>query len=937
MKKKFLSRSISSALIALAASSAGMVQAQDIIKNGDFTDGYSPWEAPGWWADGDGVSDVDNQQRFCVEVTKLGTETWGAQLRQSGLTYVEGETYDISLTAWSSTAMEVGMTASDESSDYVWIFGETLNIDSPLSGNGQDFSFSTVASAGSVDEGKLSFLLGAGVVPVGETICFDNIVVDGPELAEPVDTTVKIRINQIGYLPYASKKAVYKTADGASNFSEARTWSLMKDNAVVATGKTVPHGDSIDAASGDLVHSIDFSDYDVEGENYTLVIKDGATTYTSNSFPISPSIYGEVKYDALSYFYHNRSGIKIEADVVGEAWSRPAGHEADSNVQTLSCLTDSNAEDCTTVNAYGGWYDAGDHGKYVVNGGISIWTLLNQYERFKFLGKGTKAFADGSMALPAAEKANGIPDLLDEAAWEIEWFLNMQVAADQELAGMVYHKMHDENWTGLPLAPHEDTETRYVHAPSTAATLNFAAVGAQCYRVYKEFDNELAEKCLTQAKVAYAAALKNPAIYASDEDATGGGPYDDKDVADEFYWAAAELYISTGDATYAKDMKASALYQTEPAGMSWQATYPLGVISLATAGTPSSEEGDLVTAARQSLITVADGYVQNAKDEGYGLPYSAVKYPWGSNSSVVNNMLVLGLAHDFTSKVDYIDAMLQGANYIFGHNPLSHSYVTGYGTTFEQYPHHRFWAEKLSSEYPPAPAGALSGGPNSGLQDAYAASRLDGCSPQKCFVDNIGAWSVNEITINWNAPFAWVTAYLDEYAVSLQSGEIEIPEVTPEDPEVTPEVPEVTPEDPEVTPEDPEVTPEDPEVTPEVPEATPEDPEVPEVTDPVANNSCDFDYNIVTEWNAGYIGQVTVKNNSGKAISKWEVTMTYSDGSKIPNAWNTTLTGNNGQYTAGNASWNGSVNADSSVTFGMQVSKAAATSAVAPTLSGSCQ
>ena len=65
--------------------------------------------------------------------------------------------------------------------------------------------------------------------------------------------------------------------------------------------------------------------------------------------------------------------------------------------------------------------------------------------------------------------------------------------------------------------------------------------------------------------------------------------------------------------------------------------------------------------------------------------------------------------------------------------------------------------------------------------------------------------------------------------------------------------------------------------------------------------------------------------------------MTYSDGSKIANAWNTALTSNNGQYTAGNASWNGSVNADSSVTFGMQVSKTAATSAVAPTLSGSCQ
>jgi len=57
----------------------------------------------------------------------------------------------------------------------------------------------------------------------------------------------------------------------------------------------------------------------------------------------------------------------------------------------------------------------------------------------------------------------------------------------------------------------------------------------------------------------------------------------------------------------------------------------------------------------------------------------------------------------------------------------------------------------------------LSGGPNSGLQDPYVqAAGLKGCAPQKCFVDNIEAWSANEITINWNSPLAWVAAFIDE-------------------------------------------------------------------------------------------------------------------------------------------------------------------------------
>jgi endoglucanase len=59
----------------------------------------------------------------------------------------------------------------------------------------------------------------------------------------------------------------------------------------------------------------------------------------------------------------------------------------------------------------------------------------------------------------------------------------------------------------------------------------------------------------------------------------------------------------------------------------------------------------------------------------------------------------------------------------------------------------------------------LSGGPNSALQDPYAkAAGLAGCKPQKCFIDNIESWSTNEITINWNAPLFWVSAWLDEVA-----------------------------------------------------------------------------------------------------------------------------------------------------------------------------
>ena len=81
----------------------------------------------------------------------------------------------------------------------------------------------------------------------------------------------------------------------------------------------------------------------------------------------------------------------------------------------------------------------------MVNAGISVWTLLNQYERDKHLGSSASDFADGKMAIP--EKKNGVPDILDEARWELEFELKMQVPDGQPLAGMVHHKVHDVEWT----------------------------------------------------------------------------------------------------------------------------------------------------------------------------------------------------------------------------------------------------------------------------------------------------------------------------------------------------------------------------------------------------------------------------------------------------------------------------------------------------------
>jgi endoglucanase len=576
--------------------------------------------------------------------------------------------------------------------------------------------------------------------------------------------TLSVRLNQVGYPTAFPKRATI-----VDSSTMPLDWQLKTGaGKVVASGLTIVYGK--DAASGDHVHIADFTSYAKPGVGYTL----HAGTAGSHPFSIGDSVFNILKYDALAYFYHNRSGIAIALPYAGSArWARAAGHvdagpnQGDTDVP---CAPDAGCS--YRLDVRGGWYDAGDQGKYVVNGGIAVWTLLNQYERARHFGS-LKPFADGRLSIP--ENANSVHDLLDEARWEVEFLLRMQVPGNQPKAGMVHHKVHDANWTPLPTRPDLDPQPRQLRPPSTAATLNLAAVAAQSARIWKDIDKDFAARCLSAAEVAWAAAVNNPVVYAPFTDGTGGGAYADNDVSDEFYWAAAELFITTGKSTYQDHLLKSPHHKRlrsalpsnidngATASMTWNTVEALGSISLAVV--PNLLAPADITAIRKSIIAGADVYLSIADKQGYGLPLAhTCGYPWGSNSFVLNNGIIMALAYEFTKSSAYLHGAAEALNYVLGRNPMDQSYVSGYGSKPLQNPHHRFWAHQKDVNFPPPYPGAVSGGPNSALQDPIASSRLKGCAPQKCFVDDIESYSTNEVAINWNAPLAWLAAFLDEKA-----------------------------------------------------------------------------------------------------------------------------------------------------------------------------
>jgi hypothetical protein len=567
-----------------------------------------------------------------------------------------------------------------------------------------------------------------------------------------------INVNQAGYFTGGPKLAVASIAS-----DDPVAWILVNGAGyVVDHGRTTVFGRDLD--SGQNVHLIDFSDTPETGEGFELQ----TSSLTSRPFAIDDGIYATLGSDALRYFTLNRSGIELTEDFAGE-WARPAGHRSDAEVTCYQGLDagENYWEGCDYVlDAAGGWYDAGDYGKYVVNGGISAWTLLFLYEQMG------EYYPDGSLALPAAESDNGVSDLLDEARWEIEFLLSMQVPEGQPQAGMAHHKLHSMQWDPIPFLPPTEMDNdlehtaagagRYLFPPTTAATLNLAAVGAQCARVFEDVDPAFAEECLVAAERAWEAAQANPKAFLEDPvPGNGGGDYYDGDVGDEFFWAAAELFTTTGDQAYLDAVRDSRYYLTVSlwfGPMDWGHTATLGTLTLATV--PNDLDANELAKAQEAIVDAADFYLLIADGEGYGMPLFG--FPWGSNAAVLNTGILLGVTHDLTGEAQYLETMVDVMDYLLGRNPLNFSYVTGYGSAFVQHPHHRFWANRPDEGWPAPPPGVVAGGANESADDtvAVAAELLDR-APAARYIDDIEAYSTNEVTINWNAPLAWVATYLN--------------------------------------------------------------------------------------------------------------------------------------------------------------------------------
>ena len=732
---------------ALLVPTAAVAAEPELIAGGTFDDGHAPW-----WTTPDLVADTSSGA-LCVDVPGGTPSAWSSIVGVDNVPIAAGEDYDFSFTATGVTDLPVVIRALVQQAVAPW--NATFEANPAIGGDETEFHLQ-FNSALDLPQAQIAFQIGGADAPW--TFCLDDVHLTAgePAAAYVPETGTRVRVNQVGYLASGPKLATL-----ISDATAPVDWELKNaDGASVATGLSDPRGN--DSSAGSAVHVIDFTDASATGDGFTLEA-DGETSYP---FSIADDLYSELRYDALDYFGLVRSGIEITEP----GYERAAGHldvapnQGDSAVGCQDPVGYMDNYTCDyTLDVTGGWYDAGDHGKYVVNGGIAVYQVMSTYERSLTAPTATPgALDDATLSIP--EAGNGVPDVLDEARWELEWMLKMQVPAGEQYAGMVHHKVQDDGWTGLPLLPADDPKERQLHRPSTAATLNLAAVAAQGSRLFEDYDPEFSATLLEAARSTWAAAVATPDLYAPASDGNdGGGPYDDDDVSDEFYWAAAELYLTTGEAEFETALHDSAWHTGDLFsynGFGWGDVAALGRLDLATVPSALADRDEV----RDSIVTLADQYVANQRSTNFGQAFAPISgYDWGSNSAILNNQVVIATAFDITGAGEYAAVVIESMDYLLGRNAMNNSYVTGYGTVYSKNQHSRWFAHALDPSLPEPPPGTVAGGPNSGYSDPVAMQTFTaGCAPQQCYLDDIQSYSTNEMTVNWNSALAWVASFVDD-------------------------------------------------------------------------------------------------------------------------------------------------------------------------------
>lgn len=544
----------------------------------------------------------------------------------------------------------------------------------------------------------------------------------------------QIIVDQFGWRLSAKKVVVFANPVTGQNagtpYTPGGQFQVRRtaDNTVVYTGSVVQwNGGNKHDDSGDKAWHGDFSSVTTAG---TYHIYDPTNNLRSYDFDIRDDIYAAALKASTRTFYFQRSGTSIPSQYGGN-WTHGPAHMQDAN----ALLYNGSAQAGTQRNVMGGWYDAGDYNKYIPFLNSTLWNLMVGYELRP------SAFTDNTN-IP--ESGNGVPDMLDELKWELDWMLRMQATN-----GGVYNRVTVTNYENGTDDPATDTQPRYYTPITTWATATFAAIMAHAARLYGPYSAQypaFATTLRTAAENAWMYLEVNPNIVpATGKDgastAAADAGSDANDDKRRRVAAAAELFSTTGTAKYRSFFEAnynnvsatsengfhpfSAGYLD--ASLCWELNRAYYVYAKANGATAS-----IVSAIKDKFKSSMDwpieaNYMQKA-DPYLGFMWTG-HYSWGSNLQKALWALIPILAIDLNvnpaKNALYKEIAEEYLHYFHGRNPLAWTYLSNMGprganagaeNSVDEFYHSWFRDgsakyDGAASQFGPAP-GYLTGGPN---------------------------------------------------------------------------------------------------------------------------------------------------------------------------------------------------------------------------------